>query len=79
MEYITDNGFEIVSHLAILREYKNGSTLEFNKTKHDGKPEKWDLRRWHIDETTGCRTPGRGILLDDRDMQELKAILDEYC
>lgn len=79
MEYIADKDLKIVAHLAILREYKNGSTFELNKTKQDGKPEKWDLRRWHIDKASGKKLPGRGIPMDDMDMMELKAVLDEYC
>ena len=78
MERATNCGVEIVAHIAVLRDYKDGSTLELNRTKQGKYPEKWDLRRWHKDET-GRKFPGRGILLNDRDLDELKAVLNEYC
>ena len=73
-----DFNIELVAHIAVLREYKDGSTLELNKTKQGSYPVKWDLRRWHIDEA-GQKNPGRGILLNDRELDELKAVLNEYC
>lgn len=79
MERLTNKEVEIVAHIAVLREYKDGSTLELNRTQQGTNPEKWDLRRWHIDELTGKKSPGRGILLNDRELDELKAVLNEYC
>ena len=78
MERATKCGVEVIAHIATLREYKNGTTLELNRTQQEGKPETWDLRRWHIDEA-GRKSPGRGILLNDRELDELKAVLNEYC
>ena len=77
MERLTSKNVDVIAHIAVLREYKDGSTLELNRTQQEGKPEKWDLRRWHIDELTGKKSPGRGVLLSDKEMNELKAILDE--
>lgn len=78
MERATSCGVEVVAHIAVLREYKDGSTLELNRTQQGSNPEKWDLRRWHKDEA-GRKSPGRGILLNDRELDELKAVLNEYC
>ena len=77
MERVTNCGVEIVAHIAVLREYKNGSTLEFNRTQQGSNPEKWDLRRWHKDEN-GRKVPGRGILLNDLELNELKAVLEDF-
>ena len=74
MERDANFNVEVVAQIAVLREYKDGATLELNKTRQGSYPVKWDLRRWHIDEA-GQKNPGRGILLNDREMEELKAVL----
>ena len=67
---------DIIQHIAVLREYRDGSTLELNIVQQGGYPEKWDIRRWHPDEA-GKKCPGRGVMLDTREMEELKAVLME--
>ncbi len=77
MDWESSYGVKVLAHIAVLREYKDGSTLELNRTQQENYPEKWDLRRWHID-AKGKKKPGRGIILDDREIYELKAILEEW-
>ena len=67
---------EIVEHIAILRTYDNGSTLELNKTQQGSYPIKWDLRRWHND-LHGGKAPGRGVVFNDYEMKALKGVLAE--
>ena len=78
MERTTNCSVEIIAHIAVLYTYKDGTTLELNRTQQGTLPERWDLRRWHIGED-GKKSPGRGILLNDRELDELKAELNEYC
>ena len=73
-----NNNVEIIAHIAILHTYQNGSTLELNRTQQGNYPERWDLRRWHLNED-GTRSPGRGILLNDKELDELKYAINEYC
>ena len=77
MDWESSCGVKVLAHIAVLRKYKDGSTLELNRTQQDNHPEKWDLRRWHID-AKGKKNPGRGIILDDQEIYELKAILEEW-
>ena len=50
--------FEITEHIAKLSENKRGGSLELNKTKFPGQPERYDLRRWYKDES-GTKRMGR--------------------
>ena len=69
--------FEVTAHIAVLSTNKRGGSLELNKTKVTGYPEKWDLRRWYKDEN-GERKPGKGITLSDLEFEEMKAVLMDY-
>lgn len=66
--------FEVTAHIAVLSTNKRGGSLELNKTKVAGYPEKWDLRRWYKDEN-GERKPGKGLTLSDLEFEEMKAVL----
>jgi len=76
MERLTKNDIQVIMHIAELGQYRDGTTLELNRTQQRNYPERWDLRRWHLDEN-GNKVPGKGICLNDKEMEELKAILDE--
>ena len=76
MALTSENRIDIIQHVATLREYKDGSTLELNKVQQGQYPEKWDIRRWHPDED-GTKRPGRGVFLSDYELEELKAVLME--
>lgn len=77
MERSTNCGVDIIAHIAVLNTYKDGATLELNRTQQGDHPERWDLRRWHIAED-GTKNPGRGVLMNDKELDELKAVLNEY-
>lgn len=66
--------FEVTEHLATLSENKRGGSLELNKTRFPGKPERYDLRRWYKDEN-GVKQMGKGITFSDLEFEELKAVL----
>lgn len=70
------NRIRIIQHIATLREYRDGSTLELNITQQGSYPEKYDLRRWHRDED-GIKNPGRGVFLSEYELEELKAVLTD--
>lgn len=74
MALTNENRIDITQHVATLREYRDGSTLELNRVQQGGYPEKYDIRRWHPDET-GTKRPGRGVFLSDYELEELKAVL----
>ena len=69
-----ENKIEITQRIAVLREYKDGGTLELNLVQQGQYPEKYDIRRWHIGED-GVKRPGRGVFLSDYELEELKAVL----
>lgn len=71
-----ENKIEIIQHIATLREYRDGGTLELNRVQQGKYPEKYDIRRWHIGEN-GEKYPGRGVFLNDSELEELKAVLVE--
>ena len=68
--------FEITERIAVLSENKNGRTLELNKVKWNGKPEKWDLRRWGVD-ANGERAAFKGVALSDYEWSMLQKIMME--
>ena len=66
----------ILQHIAELRKYKNGTTLELNYTQQGNFPAGYDIRRWHLDET-GKKQPGVGISLSETEFAELQAVISE--
>lgn len=74
MAFTEENRIDIIQHVATLREYRDGSTLELNRVQQGQYPEKYDIRRWHIGED-GVKRPGRGVFLSDYELEELKAVL----
>ena len=76
MALTSETKIEVIQHIGVLRTYRNGATLEVNIVKQGSYPEKWDIRRWHLDEN-GTKCPGRGVFLDGGEIEELKALLDE--
>ena len=68
---------EILLHIATLREYRDGTTLELNRVQKGRYPERYDIRRWHIGED-GAKYPGHGIFLNDYELEELKAVLLDF-
>ena len=69
--------YEITAHIAKLSENKRGGSLELNKTRFPGQPEKYDLRRWYLDEN-GVKQPGKGVTFNDLEFEELKGILMDW-
>ena len=72
----TRHNIEVIQHIAVLRKYKGGGTLELNITTQDDHPEKWDLRRWWAEES-GDKIPGRGITLDEAELAALRKALED--
>lgn len=70
-----DTRIDIIQPVAVLREYRNGSTLELNVVEQGGR-ERWDIRRWHFSED-GTKCPGRGIFFSLAELETLKAVLVE--
>lgn len=69
--------YQVTKHVETLSENKRGGTLELNRTQCAGYPEKWDIRRWYIDEN-GEKRMGKGISLTDEEMDILHTALERY-
>ena len=70
------NNFVITKHVATLSEKKDGETLELNHVRWNGKSEKWDLRRWGVDEN-GNRIAFKGVAMTDCEWAMLQKIIIE--
>ena len=66
--------YEITEQIAVISENDFGGSLELNKVRWNGKSEKWDLRRWQIDES-GEHVPHSGVAMTDREWAMLQKIL----
>ena len=66
--------FEITKHIATINDNGYGTTLELNLVRWNGRPEKWDIRRWGTS-TDGVRTPLKGISLAPIELDRLGEIL----
>ena len=64
--------FEITEKIAVLSTDNKGWSKELNKVSYNGYPAKYDLRAW--DENH--EKMGKGITLNDEEMQILKDALD---
>lgn len=68
--------YKIREHIAILHEGRNGETLELNRVSWNGKSDKWDLRRWGVDED-GNRIAFKGVAMTDSEWEHLRKIMME--
>lgn len=66
--------FEIKEHIAVLRENKDGWSMELNVVAWNGNPEKYDIREW----TKGHTAMSRGITLTHREAKILQERLGEH-
>ena len=72
-----DANYTITKKIAVISENKYGS-LELNMVRWNGKPEKYDLRRWGKDED-GERIPQKGITLTYAELAQISKIFVEEC
>lgn len=68
---MADLKYEITERIAILSE-KGVWTKELNKVSWNDRPAKFDLRDWNHEEGK----MGKGITLNDEEMQNLKQVLN---
>ena len=66
--------YEIVEHIAVLNEGKHGERLELNRIRWNGNRDKWDLRRWGVDEN-GNRIAFKGVAMTDSEWEHLRKIM----
>lgn len=66
--------YEIVEHIAVLNEGKHGERLELNRISWNGNRDKWDLRRWGVDEN-GNRIAFKGVAMTDSEWEHLRKIM----
>ena len=69
-----DINFSIEESIGILSEGKK-NTVELNRVSWDGKPSKYDIRRWYGKDEE--RTMGKGIALTDDETRALYELLKE--
>ena len=65
--------FEIKQELGILSESKRGWTREINLVSWNGAKPKYDIRDWSPDH----EKMGKGISLNEDEIEKLKEILEE--
>ena len=68
--------YKITQHIATISQADDGSTLELNLIRWNGRAEKYDLRRW--DRTPdGERVVMKGISLSQAEYEMLRGILSK--
>lgn len=72
-----ENNYKVTKKLVTISENKYGGSLELNMVSWNGKPERWDLRRWGKNEN-GERVPFKGVSMSDSEWELLKMIMEEY-
>lgn len=66
--------YKIKEQIAVLSEGNHGETLELNRIRWNGRPERWDLRRWGVDEN-GNRVAFKGVAMTDSEWEHLRKIM----
>ena len=68
--------YKITQHIATISQADDGSTLELNMIRWNGRAEKYDLRRW--DRTSdGERAMMKGISFSQAEYEMLRGILSK--
>lgn len=68
--------YKITQHIATISQADDGSTLELNMIRWNGRAEKYDLRRW--DRTSdGERVMMKGISFSQAEYEMLRGILSK--
>lgn len=70
---MADIKFEIISHIAILSESKNGWTKELNLVSWNGREAKFDIREWDPEHEKMTK----GVTLTKEEMQILKEAVND--
>lgn len=68
-----DFSYEVVEHIGILSEQKNGWKKELNLISWNGREPVYDIRTWNPD---GSKM-GKGVTISKEEMENLKALLKE--
>ena len=66
-----DFSYEVVEHIGILSEQKNGWKKELNLISWNGREPVYDIRTWNPD---GSKM-GKGVTISQEEMENLKALL----
>ena len=66
-----DFSYEVVEHIGILSEQKNGWKKELNLVSWNGREPVYDIRTWSPD---GSKM-GKGVTISQEEMENLKALL----
>ena len=66
-----DFSYEVVEHIGILSEQKNGWKKELNLVSWNGREPVYDIRTWSPD---GSKM-GKGVTISKEEMENLKALL----
>lgn len=68
---MADFKYEIVEEISILSENNKGYTKELNLISYSGADPKYDIRSWSPEDSDEGKRMGKGITLNEEEMQEL--------
>lgn len=69
---MADYKYDITERIAVLSENSRGWTKELNKVSWNNRPEKFDLRDWHHEESK----MGKGTTLSNEEVRNLREVLN---
>jgi len=70
---MSDFSYELIKHITVLSESKNGWTKELNLVSWNGRDPKYDIRDW----APGHAKMGKGVTLQKDELLKLKDVLKE--
>ncbi len=71
---MSDFSYEVVRHIGTLSENNKGWKKELNLVSWNGRAPKYDIRDWAPDR----ETMGKGITLNEDEVNKLKELLKEF-
>ncbi|MCP5515167.1 MAG: hypothetical protein H7A26_06855 [Spirochaetales bacterium] len=70
---MSDFSYELIKHITVLSESKNGWTKELNLVSWNGREPKYDIRDWAPEHAK----MGKGVTLQKDELLKLKDVLKE--
>ncbi len=70
---MSDFSYELIKHITVLSESKNGWTKELNLVSWNGRDPKYDIRDWAPEHAK----MGKGVTLQKEELLKLKDVLKE--
>ena len=76
---MADFKYEVIEEISVLSENNKGYTKELNLISYNGADPKYDIRSWSPEDSDEGKRMGKGITLNEEEMQELYIALKDIA